>query len=75
MRVPSPIALIRRYATRAVLRRVALLLFAVVLLSGATTYGLYRKALAEIGPLDLEATKQLSVIVTCLLYTSPSQRD
>ncbi len=64
MRVPSPIALIRRYATRAVLRRVALLLFAVVLLSGATAYGLYRKALAEIGPLDLEATKQLSVIVT-----------
>jgi penicillin-binding protein 1C len=34
------------------------------LIAGATAYGLYRKALAEIGPLDLDAAKQLSVIVT-----------
>ncbi len=37
---------------------------AAVVLASAAAYGLYRKAVAEIGPLDLEAAKQLSVVVT-----------
>ncbi len=64
MRLSSLLTFLRRVTTRAVLRRVAFLTLALVVLSGAAAYGLYRKALSEIGPLNLEAAKQLSVIVT-----------
>lgn len=49
---------------RVLLRRSAITAAVLAVVGCATAYGLYRKAVAEIGPLNLDAAKQLSVVVT-----------